>query len=194
MEAGWSVTQDGDPARSQSVPMAFRLAWSESWGVVVGIDAHDWQRAFDGATAHSGGDTSLELKYRLPVAEGLSFGAELGPVLPTARPPIGTGKADWGAIGIASIDSDFAHVDINAGGTRLVRTTKDRGAGRECGRLRRRGPFRDSPSLVNYPRLRNTACAGKRRRSSGSTTTSRRSSWSMPPSQKACRAPHPTGS
>lgn len=128
MEAGWVLTQGGDTARSQSVPMAFRLAWSESWGLVVGLDAYDWQRALDGATAHSGGDTSIELKYRLPVAEGLSFGAELGPVLPTARPPIGTGKADWGGIGIASIDSDIAHVDINVGGMRLG--APDEGQGR----------------------------------------------------------------
>jgi len=119
MEMGWSGTQGGDTARSQSVPMAFRLAWSDSWGLIIGTDAWDWQRDFEGMTAHSGGDTTLELKYRLPVAEGLSFGAEFGAALPTARPPIGSGKTDWGGIGIASIDSDIAHVDINVGGTRL---------------------------------------------------------------------------
>src|SRR5262245_57695233 len=68
MEMGWSGTQGGDTARSQTVPMAFRLAWSERWGLIVGTDAYDWQRALDGTTAHSGGDTTLELKYRLPVA------------------------------------------------------------------------------------------------------------------------------
>ena len=117
MEAGWNATQGGDTARSQSAPMAFRVAWSESWGLVVSTDAYDWQRDFDGATAHSGGDTTLELKYRLPVAEGLSFGAEFGAALPTARPPIGSGKTDWGGIGIASMDTQLAHVDVNVGGT-----------------------------------------------------------------------------
>jgi len=119
MEAGWSGTQGGDTARSQSVPMAFRLAWSESWGLIVGTDAYDWQRDFDGSTTHSGGDTMLELKYRFAVSDSLSLGAEFGAGLPTARPPIGTGNTDWGGIGIASIDSDIAHVDINVGGTRL---------------------------------------------------------------------------
>jgi hypothetical protein len=128
MDAGWSVTQGGDVARSQAVPVTFRLAWSESWGLIAGTDAWDWQRDFDGTTAHSGGDITLELKYRLPVADGLSFGAEFSAALPTARPPIGSGKTDWGGIGIASIDTDIAHVDINVGGTRLG--APDEGLGR----------------------------------------------------------------
>src|SRR5215471_12742351 len=53
MEMGWSGTQGGDTARSQSVPVAFRLAWSENWGLIIGTDAWDWQRDFGGTTAHS---------------------------------------------------------------------------------------------------------------------------------------------
>ena len=119
LEAGWNGAKGGDLARSQSVPIAFRLAWSETWGLVVGTDAYDWQRDFDGNTAHSGGDTTLQLKYRLPVSDSLSLGAQFGAALPTARPPIGTGKTDWGGVAIASIDSELAHVDINLIGTRL---------------------------------------------------------------------------
>src|SRR5262245_53279126 len=128
MDAGWSVTQGGDVARSQSVPVTFRLAWSESWGLILGTDVYDWQRNFDGSTAHSGGDTNVELKYRLPVNDSLSLGAEFGAGLPTARPPIGSGKTDWGGIAIASLDSDIAHVDVNVGGTRLGAV--DEGQGR----------------------------------------------------------------
>lgn len=119
LEGGWNGAKGGDLARSQSVPIAFRLAWSESWGLVVGTDAYDWQRDFDGNTAHSGGDTTLQLKYRLPVNDSLSLGAQFGAALPTARPPIGTGKTDWGGVAIASFDSELAHVDVNLIGTRL---------------------------------------------------------------------------
>jgi hypothetical protein len=119
LEAAWNGAKGGDLARSQSVPIAFRLAWSETWGVVVGTDAYDWQRDFDGNTAHSGGDTTLQLKYRLPVNDSLSLGAQFGAGLPTARPPIGTGKTDWGGVAIASFDSELAHVDVNLIGTRL---------------------------------------------------------------------------
>ena len=119
LEAGWSGAKGGDLSRSQSVPIAFRLAWSETWGLIVGTDAYDWQRDLDGNTAHSGGDTNLQLKYRLPVSNSLSLGAQFGVALPTARPPIGSGKADWGGTAIASLDSDFAHVDVNVGGVRI---------------------------------------------------------------------------
>ena len=119
LEAGWNEAKGGSLARSESVPVAFRLAWSESWGLVVGTDAYDWQQDFDGNTAHSGGDTALQLKYRLPVNDSLSLGAQFGVALPTARPPIGTGKADWGGIGIASFDTNIAHVDVNVAGIRL---------------------------------------------------------------------------
>jgi len=118
-EAGWSDAKGGGLARSESVPMAFRLAWSDAWGLVVSTDAYDWQRDLDGNTAHSGGDTTLELKYRRPVNDSLSLGAEFGVALPTARPPIGTGKTNWGGIAIASFDSNIAHVDVNVGATRL---------------------------------------------------------------------------
>jgi hypothetical protein len=119
LEAGWNGAKGGDLARSQSVPVGFRLAWSESWGVVVGTDAYDWQRDLEGNAAHSGGDTTLQLKFRLPVDDSLSLGAQFGVALPTARPPIGTGRADWGGIVIASFDSALVHVDINLGGARL---------------------------------------------------------------------------
>src|SRR5262247_2297939 len=72
MDAGWSGTQGGDTARSQAIPVTFRLAWSESWGLILGTDAYDWQRDFDGTTGHSGGDTTVELKYRRPVSDSLS--------------------------------------------------------------------------------------------------------------------------
>jgi hypothetical protein len=116
LEAGIQWAKGGDTARSQSSPVTFKLAWNESWAILIGTDIHDWQRAYDGGTAHSGGDTTLTLKYRLPVDEHLALGAELGVALPTARPPIGTGATDWGVNGIASFDYPGVHVDLNIAG------------------------------------------------------------------------------
>jgi hypothetical protein len=119
LEAGWNAAKGGDAARSFSTPLLFKLAWSEQWGILIGTDAYDWQRDFDGTTARSGGNTTVELKYKLPVSDALSLGTEVGVGLPTARPPFGSGKTDWGILGIASLDTEIAHVDVNVGGTHL---------------------------------------------------------------------------
>jgi len=119
LEAGVSWAKGGDTARSQSSPVTFKLAWNESWAILIGTDAYEWQRAHDGSTAHTGGDTTLTLKYKLPVNENLALGAEFGVALPTARPPIGTGGTDWGINTIASFDYPGVHVDINVAGVRL---------------------------------------------------------------------------
>ena len=119
LEAGIAWAKGGDTTRSVSSPMTFKLAWDESWGILIATDAYDWQRAFDGSTAHSGGDTTLTLKYRLPINENLALGTELGAKLPTARPPIGSGVTDWEINTIASFDYPGVHVDVNVAGTRL---------------------------------------------------------------------------
>ena len=119
LEAGLQWAKGGDTARSQASPVTFKLAWNESWAVLVGTDIYDWQRASDGSTAHSGGDTTLSLKYKLPIDDYLARGAQIGVALPTARPPIGSGATDWGVIGIASFDYPGVHVDVNVAGARL---------------------------------------------------------------------------
>jgi hypothetical protein len=116
LEAGGQWAKGGGTARSESTPLTFKLAWDESWAILIGTDAYDWQRAYDGGTVRSGGDTSLTLKYKLPVDEHLALGAELGAALPTARPPIGTGRTNWGFNAIASFDYPGVHVDVNAAG------------------------------------------------------------------------------
>jgi len=116
LEAGLQWAKGGDTARSQSSPITFKLAWNESWAILIGTDAYDWQRAYDGTTSHSGGDTALTLKYKLPVSENLALGAELGAALPTARPPIGNGRTNWGINTIASFDYPGIHVDLNVAG------------------------------------------------------------------------------
>jgi hypothetical protein len=119
LEAGAQRTKSGDTARSQSTPVTFKLAFDESWAVLIGTDAYAWQRADDASTAHSGGDTTLALKYKLPVDDHLALGASFGVTLPTARAPIGSGATDWGINTIASFDYPGIHVDVNAAGARL---------------------------------------------------------------------------
>ena len=119
LEAGLALAKGGDAARSRSTPLLFKLAFEECWGILIGTDAYAWQRAEDGGTAHSGGDTTLTLKYKVPVDEHLMLGAQVGAALPTARPPFGTGKTDWGITTIASFDYPGVHVDLNAAAARL---------------------------------------------------------------------------
>jgi Putative MetA-pathway of phenol degradation len=119
LEAGVAWAKGGDSARRFSSPVTFKLAWNESWAILIGTDAYDWQRAYDGGTAHSGGDTTLTLKYKLPVNDNLALGAELGVALPTARPPVGTGGTDWGINTIASFDYPGVHVDVNVAGAHV---------------------------------------------------------------------------
>ncbi len=116
LEAGYAWAKGGGTERSQSSPVTFKLAWNESWAILIGTDVYDWQRADDGSSAHSGGDTSLFLKYKLPIDEHLALGAELGAFLPTARPPIGTGCTNWAFNTIASFDYPGVHVDVNIAG------------------------------------------------------------------------------
>src|ERR1700687_2533473 len=61
LEAGVQWAKGGDSARSFSSPVTFKLAWNESWAVLIATDIYDWQRAYDGSTVHSGGDTTLSL-------------------------------------------------------------------------------------------------------------------------------------
>jgi outer membrane putative beta-barrel porin/alpha-amylase len=119
LEAGVAWAKGGDSARSFSSPVTFKLAWNESLAILIGTDAYDSQRAYDGDSARSGGDTTLTLKYKLPVNENLALGAELGVALPTARPPIGTGRTDWGINTIASFDYPGVHVDVNVAGAHV---------------------------------------------------------------------------
>jgi hypothetical protein len=128
LEGGYLYTRGGDAAHTQSLPLLFKLAWSENWGVLVGMDGYTWQRESDGTRVQSGGDVRLVLKQRIPVSEDLSFGVEYGVKLPAARAPIGTGKTDYGAVGIASYDWNDVRIDANLGGAWLGAV--DEGQGR----------------------------------------------------------------
>lgn len=127
LEAGYLTTRGGGSTRNDTVPLTFVLAWSSQWGVLIDTVGYAREREFNGTTAQSGGDTSLLLKYKLPIREDLALGWQFGPTLPTARPPIGSRETDWNLTGIASADFGDLHVDANIGAVRVGAITDDRG-------------------------------------------------------------------
>ncbi len=116
-EAGLLSTRTDD-ARRNSLPILFKLAFSESWGVLLGGEA--FVSAPDGVHRARGlGDTSVVLKHALVIDSETAFGLELGAKVPTAKDSIGSGKADYSLNTIFSKDLGKVHMDANANVVRL---------------------------------------------------------------------------
>jgi hypothetical protein len=117
-EAGaLSTRSDGD--RRDSLPVLFKLAFSEQWGLLVGGDAYVAARDGDGARTRGFGDTNLILKRAFVVDSTTAFGLELSAKMPTAKNGIGSGSADYEMNTIFSKDIGKVHMDANANLTRL---------------------------------------------------------------------------
>lgn len=117
-EAGFlSTRQDG--GRRDSMPVLFKLAFSEQWGILAGGDAYVSSRDADGARARGLGDTVVTLKRAFVVDDATAFGLEFGTKIPTAKDSIGSGKADFTLNSIYSKDFGKVHMDANANVTRL---------------------------------------------------------------------------
>lgn len=117
-EAGFlHAKSDGD--RRDSLPVLFKLAFSEQWGVLVGGDAYVSSRDEAGNRARGFGDTNVVLKRAFLVDSETAFGLELGAKLPTAKDAIGSGKTDYEVNTIFSKDFGKVHMDANANLTRL---------------------------------------------------------------------------
>jgi hypothetical protein len=108
-----------DDGRRDSLPVLFKLAFSEQWGVLVGGDAYVSMRDSSGAHARGIGDTIVVLKRAFLIDSATAFGLELGTKLPTAKDSIGSGKADYTLNTIFSKDIGQVHMDANASLTRL---------------------------------------------------------------------------
>ena len=117
-EAGFLSTRDHGERRD-SMPVLFKLALSEKWGVLFGGDAYVSLRDADGKRARGLGDTALTLKRAFVVDSATAFGLEFGAKLPTAKDSIGSGKADYTINTIYSHDIGKVHMDANANLTRL---------------------------------------------------------------------------
>jgi hypothetical protein len=117
-EAGFLSTKAG-AGRRDSMPVLFKLAFSEQWGLLVGGEAYVSARDGAGARARGLGDTNVVLKRAFLIDSETAFGFELGAKLPTAKDSIGSGKADYTLNTIFSKDLGKVHMDANANVTRL---------------------------------------------------------------------------
>ena len=107
-----------DEARRASVPVLFKLAFSEQWGLLVGGEAFVSSR--EGAQRARGvGDTNVVLKRAFVLDPATALGLEFGAKLPTAKDSIGSGHADYTVNGIVSRDFGSVHMDANLNLTSL---------------------------------------------------------------------------
>ena len=117
-EAGFLAIRD-DESHRNSVPVLFKLAFSDQWGVLLGADSYVVTRDEDGVPLRAFGDTTIVLKRAIALKPGSALGVELNAKLPTAKHGIGSGKADVGINTILSQDIAKLHLDANANLTRL---------------------------------------------------------------------------
>jgi hypothetical protein len=127
VEAGWQRAGEGEDHRRDTIPYLIKLAFTPDWGLLVGGDAHVWTIAQDGLRADGFGDTSVLIKYRIPVAENAAFAIQGGITAPTARDAIGVGRPDYVLTGIFSLDFDPYALDLNLGGSRVGRVEDGEG-------------------------------------------------------------------
>jgi hypothetical protein len=116
-EAGLLGVRDDDAHRN-SLPVLFKLAFSEQWGLLLGADAYVDQRDNE-QHAHGFGDTNLILKRAVSIDDKTALGLEFGVKLPTAGSTIGSGRTDYSVNAIYSRDIGSLHLDANANLARL---------------------------------------------------------------------------
>jgi hypothetical protein len=117
-EAGFLATKM-DGGRRDSLPVLFKLAFSEQWGLLIGGEAYVSARDAAGARARGVGDVNVVLKRAFVIDSASAFGLELGAKLPVAKDSIGSGKTDYSLNTIYSRDLGAVHMDANANLTRL---------------------------------------------------------------------------
>lgn len=117
-----------DDDRRASLPYTVKLAFNETWGVLLGGEAFVSERSGGNGRNQGLGDTTIELKHAFLVSPATAFGVELGAKVPTARKVIGSGKADYSVNGIYSQDLASVHMDSNLNVTRMG--AADAGEGR----------------------------------------------------------------
>ena len=108
------------PHRS-SAPYTLKYAFTDDWGLRVGGEAIVAARDDEGVKQLGLGDTALIAKRRFAIDGDSAFGLEMGGLFPTARPALrlGSGKPDWSANGIYSVDFGGWHGDANLVETRM---------------------------------------------------------------------------
>lgn len=107
--------------RRSSVSTVFKYSLDDRFALIVGGEPYV-ATAPTGAPRFSGaGDTVLTLKYRAPdVPDGQALGLEASVKFPTAAGTGGTGRRDYGLIGIYGTELPHGfHLDTNLGLTYL---------------------------------------------------------------------------
>lgn len=117
VEFGVQSNQPGMATQRNSLPFTLKFPFADNWGILVGSEA--WINSRSPDEAISGyGNTSLLLKHYYPISDTLAVGFEVGPVLPSARPSLGSGRTDYLGNLIVSKDISDLRIDVNAGVTR----------------------------------------------------------------------------
>lgn len=104
-----------------SVPYTLKFAATEDWGLRVGGEAFVGAHGDDGGHQVGFGDTTVVAKRRFAIDDDSAFGLEIGGLFPTAKRALhlGSGKPDWSANGIYSVDFAGWHGDLNLVETRM---------------------------------------------------------------------------
>jgi hypothetical protein len=118
-EAGVARFRNPDGSRAVSTPYLIKAAVNEDFGIMVGGDAFLRQTDATGEVLKGRGDTLFLAKHRLAASENQAFGLEWGWKSPTANVGLGSGKTDWIANGIYSVDVGPIRIDANLGFTRV---------------------------------------------------------------------------
>jgi hypothetical protein len=129
VESGWINSTATDSSTRGSLPYTFKLAFTDSFGVLLGGEALVNQVDAVGARTTGAGDTSLLLKNKWSVSENgnAAFGLEYGFVSPTAQNGLGSGsgKTDYLVNGIFSTDVSGNTIDLNVNVTELGNVLPD---------------------------------------------------------------------
>ena len=110
IEFGLQANQPWRNEGRTSLPFLLKYPFHKNWGLLVGGEA--WINQ-ENSTGY--GNTSLLLKYYLPLSSTLAIGFEGGAVLPSAAKPLGQGRTDWLGNLIISQDIGNLRVDLNTG-------------------------------------------------------------------------------
>lgn len=129
VEAGWANSTTTDNGTRGSLPYTMKLAFSNSFGVLLGGEGYVDQADTAGTHTRGGGDTSLLLKNKwTPIEDSeTAFGLEYGFVSPTAQSGLGSGsgKTDYLVNGIFSTDISDNTIDMNLNVTELGNVQAD---------------------------------------------------------------------
>ncbi len=116
-EAGFANVREGS-ARTRSVPMLLKYAFTDRVGMSLGISP--WMSVTAPTGDNSGqSDGTITLKLAQPVNDDLMLGSELTASIPVASNGFGSEHSDVTLNLIASVDVAGFHSDLNVNSTRM---------------------------------------------------------------------------